>query len=109
MASIRFYSEYLLRTLYQIIRADNSLMTQKISFATQLLSALRYLNVLAKPVIHRDIKPQNILIREILVCLAISALMKWVDANTVEDQAFLKESLGVACPVDTGRPIRLPT
>ncbi|MGA2442163.1 MAG: serine/threonine-protein kinase [Tepidisphaeraceae bacterium] len=91
-------AEYLPRTLYQIIRADNSSITQKISFATQLLSALAYLNVLAKPVIHRDIKPQNILIKGNSCVLGDFGLMKWADADTVEDQAFLKESLGVGMP-----------
>jgi serine/threonine protein kinase len=91
-------AEYLPQTLFQIIRADTASVTLKISFATQLLSALAYLNILTKPVIHRDIKPQNILIKGNSCILGDFGLMKWADADTLEDQGFFKESLGVGMP-----------
>jgi serine/threonine protein kinase len=91
-------AEYLPRTLWQVIRADSASVTLKISFATQLLSALDYLNALATPVIHRDIKPQNILIKGNACVLGDFGLMKWADAETLEDRAFFKESLGVGMP-----------
>jgi serine/threonine protein kinase len=91
-------AEYLPRTLYQTIRADDASITQKISFSTQLLSALVYLSSLTKPVVHRDIKPQNILIKGNSCVLGDFGLMKWVDLGTAEDQAFFKESLGPGMP-----------
>jgi serine/threonine protein kinase len=97
-------AEYLPRTLHQTIRGDDASMTQKISFSTQLLSALVYLNSLAKPVVHRDIKPQNILIKGNSCVLGDFGLMKWVDLNTAEDQAFFKESVGPGMPAHYRSP-----
>jgi serine/threonine protein kinase len=91
-------AEYLPRTLYQVIRADVTAITLKISFATQLLSALTYLESLNKPVIHRDIKPQNIFIKGNSCVLGDFGLMKWADSNAAEDKEVLKESLGVGMP-----------
>jgi serine/threonine protein kinase len=91
-------AEYLPRTLYQIIRADSASVIERICFATQLLSALAYLNDLVKPVIHRDIKPQNILIKGHSCVLGDFGLMKWADVDIAEDQVFFKESLGFGMP-----------
>ncbi len=91
-------AEYLPRTLYQTIRADSATVTEKISFATQMLSALAYLDALDKPVIHRDIKPQNILIKGNSCVLGDFGLMKWAKADEVADRAFFKESFGFGMP-----------
>ena len=91
-------AEYLPRTLHQVIRADNTPVTLKISFATQLLSALAYLEAIEKPVIHRDIKPQNIFIKGNSCVLGDFGLMKWAAGESAEDKEVFKESLGAGMP-----------
>ena len=83
-------AEYLPRTLHQIIRADSASVTLKISFATQLLSALAYLESLEKSVIHRDIKPQNIFVKGNSCVLGDFGLMKWEGLGDAEDKDVFK-------------------
>jgi len=91
-------AEYLPRTMFQITRADSASVTVKISFAMQLLSALVYLESLEKPVIHRDIKPQNIFIKGNSCVLGDFGLMKWAGLESAEDKEVFKESFDVGMP-----------
>lgn len=91
-------AEYLPRTLHQVIRADSTPVTLKISFATQLLSALVYLESLERAVIHRDIKPQNVFIKGNSCVLGDFGLMKWAATDSAEDVEMFKESLGIGMP-----------
>ena len=93
-----FVAEYLPNTLFKVMRADDTSLVVKISFALQLLSALTYLEQLAEPVVHRDIKPQNIFVKGRSCVLGDFGLMKHVNAENDEDRAVLKESLGVGMP-----------
>ena len=91
-------AEYLPHTLQQVIRSERTPTAVKVSYTLQLLSALGYLASLTQPVIHRDIKPQNIFIKGHSCVLGDFGLMKFVDAEDNDDQEVLKESLGAGMP-----------
>lgn len=93
-----FVAEYLPDTLDKVIRAGGTSIVLKISFALQLLSALGYLERLEPPVIHRDIKPQNIFVKGNSCVLGDFGLMKHADLGQDEDREVFKESLGVGMP-----------
>ncbi len=93
-----FVAEYLPNTLHKEMRAGKNSVVVKISFALQLLSALVHLEQLASPVIHRDIKPQNIFIKGMSCVLGDFGLMKYAETAIDEDQEIYKESLGVGMP-----------
>jgi eukaryotic-like serine/threonine-protein kinase len=93
-----FVAEYLPETLYQKLRGDKVSMVVKISYALQLLSALAYLDGLTPPVVHRDIKPQNIFIKGNSCVLGDFGLLKHVDAEGAEDREVFKESIGPGMP-----------
>ena len=52
-------TEYLPLTLREVIRSQRVTIVEKTSYVLQLLSALSYLDTLAVPVVHRDIKPRT--------------------------------------------------
>ena len=91
-------AEYLPHTLQQLLRSERTPTAVKVSYTLQLLSALDYLASLPKPVIHRDIKPQNIFIKGHSCVLGDFGLMKFADAEDKEDRQVLKESLGAGMP-----------
>lgn len=91
-------AEYLPLTLSQVIRGRPVGMVRKISFTLQLLSALRYLNELQRPVIHRDIKPTNIFIKGDSCVLGDFGLMKFIDQNEDVDREVFKESMKPGMP-----------
>jgi serine/threonine protein kinase len=92
-------ADYLPKTLAEVIRSGSATLTKKVAFTLQLLSALRYLDVgLTSPVIHRDIKPQNIFVKGNSCVLGDWGLMKRVALEGANDQAIFKESLGVGMP-----------
>lgn len=91
-------AEYLPNTLQQAIRSERIPTAVKVSYTLQLLSALDYLASLEKPVIHRDIKPQNIFIKGHSCVLGDFGLMKLANVDEREDQEVLKESLGAGMP-----------
>ena len=91
-------AEYLPNTLQQVIRSERTPTALKVSYTLQLLSALVYLAGLPAPVIHRDIKPQNIFIKGHSCVLGDFGLMKFVDVADNDDREVLKESLGVGMP-----------
>ncbi len=92
-------AEYLPSTLRDVIRSRSASMVEKLSFATQLVSSLQYLDALDPPVIHRDIKPQNIFIKGKSCVLGDFGLMKRLDGIPENDSSrFLKESVGLGMP-----------
>lgn len=85
-------AEYLPKTLSVVIRENTASLAEKLSYALQLLSALAYLETRPRPVIHRDIKPQNIFVKGGSCVLGDFGLMKFLDAPDDEDREILKES-----------------
>lgn len=84
-------TEYLPNTLEDVILADQTSITDKISYAVQLVSGLVYLN--EQTIVHRDIKPSNIFIKGGSCVLGDFGLMKRIDDLDEEDESdLLKES-----------------
>lgn len=92
-------AEYLPQNLLEVIRADSASILHKISYIMQLLSALRYLEEQDPPVVHRDIKPQNIFVKGKTCILGDFGLMKKLDEDDDEiDKEVFKESVGPGMP-----------
>lgn len=91
-------AEYLGTTLRHVIRAKSSSLAQRVSFSVQLLSALIYLERSKPPIIHRDVKPENIFINGSSCVLGDFGLMKAVDGSEEQDREVLKESVGAGMP-----------
>lgn len=92
-------AEYLPQTLRQVIRAGSASMVEKLSFMLQLLSSLDYLAALPTPVVHRDIKPQNVFVKGGASVLGDFGLMKHLDGIKEEDaEDVLKHSVGHGMP-----------
>lgn len=91
-------AEYLPRTLADAIRSRSLSMAQRSSIALQLISALKYLSDRDPPIVHRDIKPQNIFLKGDSCVLGDFGLMKLVDGNTEIDRDIFKLSMGAGMP-----------
>jgi serine/threonine protein kinase len=91
-------AEYLPNTLHATIRAGGVSTAAKACYTLQLLSALDYLATLSPPVLHRDIKPQNVFIKGRSCVLGDFGLMKHVNKENADDQELVKESVGVGMP-----------
>jgi len=78
-------SEYLPKTLRDVIEEESVPLTEKLSYATQLLSVLVHLENENPPVVHRDIKPDNIFIRSGTCYLGDFGLMKRMNENDSVD------------------------
>lgn len=78
--------EYLPSHLHDEIRRNQMDMPAKVSIATQLLSALSYLNSLSSKIVHRDIKPQNIFIKGKTCVLGDFGLMKVIAENEAPEE-----------------------
>lgn len=92
-------AEYLPQTLAQVIRAGTTSMVEKLSYVLQLLSTLDYLATLDPPVIHRDIKPQNIFVKGGACVLGDFGLLK--RGEEIEDdfpKNIFKRSVGPGMP-----------
>lgn len=73
--------------------------TEKLIYITQLLSALDFLEKNPGPIVHRDIKPQNIFIKGYTCVLGDFGLMKELDRNNANDgPEFFKQSKGPGMP-----------
>jgi serine/threonine protein kinase len=79
--------EYLPTHLHAVMRRDELDVTAKASLATQLASALAYLNGLEPKIIHRDIKPQNIFIKGKTCVLGDFGLMKVCSEENQDEEA----------------------
>jgi serine/threonine protein kinase len=91
-------AEYLPDTLERMMRADAISLVVKISYALQLLSALAYLEQRQFPVVHRDIKPQNIFVKGRSCVLGDFGLIKHVSAESNDDREAFKQSAGAGMP-----------
>jgi serine/threonine protein kinase len=92
-------AEYLPHTLAEVIRSSAATIVEKLSYTLQLLSTLDYLSALGEPVIHRDIKPQNVFVKGQSCVLGDFGLMKRV--STPDDDVpenVIKESVGPGMP-----------
>lgn len=99
-------AEYYPHTLGDIIQQQQNISIQlKISFAIQLLSALKYLSMHAPPIIHRDLKPANIFVRGITCIIGDFGLKKvlWPD-NENDDTNAVKMSEGPGMPLKYRTP-----
>jgi serine/threonine-protein kinase len=63
-----------------------------------LLSALRYLASSRPPVVHRDVKPQNIFIKGRSCVLGDFGLMKVLNGSEEMDREVFRESTGPGMP-----------
>jgi serine/threonine protein kinase len=90
-------AEYLPETLATFVVRRND-MVMKLSCGMQLLSALSYLETYK--VVHRDIKPQNIFVKDKSCVIGDFGLMKFLDAPPAgdDDVDFFKESLSHGMP-----------
>lgn len=91
-------AEYLPRTMFQVMRSGAASITEKTIYATQLLAALAYLDSQEPPVVHRDVKPQNIFIKGHACVLGDFGLLKRLDNVGEEDRDLFKESVGIGMP-----------
>jgi serine/threonine protein kinase len=91
-------AEYLPQTLYQVMRAADTSVVEKISFSTQLLSSLIFLENAEHQVVHRDIKPQNVFVKGRSCVLGDFGLMKVLDRGPEDDRDIFKESIGPGMP-----------
>lgn len=89
-------AEYLPQTLFDLMRIRTTI-AERLSITLQLLSALAYLAIQAPPVIHRDVKPQNIFLKGRSCVLGDFGLMKFTD-NPEVDREIFKESIGPGMP-----------
>lgn len=83
-------SEYFPTTLREKINENNVNLPTKVSYAVQLLSALKYLEEQTPPIVHRDIKPSNILVRGDACYLGDFGLMKHVESQSAGEIEPLK-------------------
>lgn len=92
--------EYLPETMSRLMRGPMA-TAERVSHTLQLLSALTYLHQHNPPVVHRDIKPQNIFIKRTSCVLGDFGLIKLLDENSESDELdleILKESVGPGMP-----------
>jgi len=91
-------SEYLPKTLDDVMRGGPISTQDKISYAIQLLSGLSYLESRDPPVIHRDIKPSNIFIKGGACVLGDFGLLKRADSGDEGDRKVWRESAEAGVP-----------
>lgn len=90
--------EYLPTHLHAEIRRGALDMTAKVSIATQLMSALAYLDQLNPKIIHRDVKPQNIFVKGKTCVLGDFGLMKVCSPDSIslqEDRSDMASYIGM--------------
>lgn len=86
--------DYMSKTLTEEIQKEHILLSNKILYSLQLLSALKYLR--SKNVVHRDIKPSNIFIKDKTAILGDFGLIKDVTNQEDDDIDEFKGSLAMA-------------
>lgn len=92
-----FVAEYLPRTLRDVIRDGRTTIPTRLTYATQLLSALAYLEGRDRPVVHRDVKPENIFIKSDAAVLGDFGLHKLAPTSDA-DRLAIKASFGAGMP-----------
>lgn len=92
-------ADYMPQTLQDVIRSRSTRLVERIAFVCQLISALKFIATLERPIIHRDIKPANIFVKGRSIVLGDFGLMKRLDELPEEDTEFaLKHSVGIGMP-----------
>jgi serine/threonine-protein kinase len=86
-------AEYLPKTLGDVIREGGVLLPEKVSYMLQILSALVYLHERKNPVIHRDIKPNNLFVKGGSCVLGDFGLLKVLGSDEKTDPKFYRDSL----------------
>ena len=89
-------ADYYPLTLAEAMRRDLWL-PQKVIYILQLLSSLGYLERKSPPVVHRDVKPQNIFVKGYSCALGDFGLLRVLN-NAEPDKEVLKASKGVGMP-----------
>jgi len=90
-------SEYLPKTLEDIDGPEMQ-MTKKLNYSVQLLSALIHLSNRDPPIIHRDIKPDNIFVKGSSCVLGDFGLMKHGNEDNDDENGVWQESTEDALP-----------
>lgn len=90
-------ADYYPLTLLEAMRRDLWL-PQKVIYILQLLSALSFLERKSPPVVHRDIKPQNIFVKGYSCALGDFGLMRTLDNSEEPDKEVIKASKGFGMP-----------
>jgi serine/threonine-protein kinase len=90
-------ADYLPITLAHVMRRPLSVV-EKLGYAVQLLSALEYLASPDRFVVHRDIKPQNIFVRDHACILGDFGLVKHCPPLSESDREMLRTSSGPRMP-----------
>jgi serine/threonine-protein kinase len=90
-------AEYLPSTLAQI-PLEAMTITEKLTFTMQLLSAVAFLQGAEQPIVHRDIKPQNIFLKGRSCVLGDFGLMKRLDGVDDVDREVFRQSIGPGMP-----------
>jgi serine/threonine protein kinase len=93
-----YIADYLPRTLSDAIRERSATTVEKASYVVQLLSVLDHISSLHSPVVHRDIKPQNIFIKGKTCLLGDFGLMTRDTADQKQDRGVLSETKKPAVP-----------
>jgi eukaryotic-like serine/threonine-protein kinase len=93
-----YMADFLPRTLSDVIRERTASTVEKSSYVVQLLSALDHISSLASPVIHRDIKPQNIFVKGKTCLLGDFGLMTRDTPDQKNDRGVMSESKKPAVP-----------
>ncbi|HQX51115.1 MAG TPA: protein kinase [Planctomycetaceae bacterium] len=92
-------ADYMPQTLQDVIRSRSTRLVERIAFVCQLISALKFIATLERPIIHRDIKPANIFLKGRSIVLGDFGLMKRLDELPEEDtENALKHSVGIGMP-----------
>ncbi len=90
-------AEYYPLTLSEAMRRSLWL-PQKVIYILQLLSALSYLEKKSPPVVHRDVKPQNIFVKGHSCALGDFGLMRVTTNQSNPDEEIIKASKGPGMP-----------
>ena len=93
-----FVTEYLPKTLGDVIRERSANASEKAAYIMQVLSALAYLSEIPGEAIHRDVKPHNVFIAGKRCLLGDFGLMTLRDRAIKYDRGMMSESKNPQLP-----------
>ena len=93
-----YVTDYLPETLTDVIRENSISTSEKAAYIVQILSVLDHISSLPSPVVHRDIKPQNIFVKGKTCLLGDFGLMTRDTPDHLERRGALSESKNPAIP-----------
>ncbi len=98
-------AEYLPLTLRKIIDNNRALVTERLTYSIQLLSAVRFLQSQNPKVVHRDIKAENVFIKGLSCVLGDFGLIKRSPITDDDnDREMIKISHGPGMPLRCRTP-----